>query len=217
MKQNAVVMHITYAGILVRVVKYQGVEHVLLKTICDAVGVLWSDQRKKVLDSKWQRRRLGVIEADLLAENPLSGGDIPPETAVLMGISPEAEGDIPPSKATNGEPIYIRLDRVNAFLGTINPDRVRAAGNISAADYLEAKISEWDDALHDYEELGFAINLNHVKSQESLRKQRASFAQMIGVKNRTPSQNDRQALSMVIGQMADELGIAYQPDLVDGN
>lgn len=119
------------------------------------------------------------------------------------------------SNPTYGVPIYIRLDRVAAFLGTINPDRVLAAGNIPAAEYLESKISEWDDALHDYEELGFAINLNHAKSQESLRKQRASFAQMIGVKNRTPSQNDRQALSEVIGQMANELGISYQPDLID--
>ena len=125
-------------------------------------------------------------------------------------------GDVPTSNPTYGVPIYIRLDRVAAFLGTINPIRVRALGNTSAAEHLESKISEWDDALHDYEELGFAINLNHAKSQESLRKQRASFAQMIGVKNRTPGANDRQAISRIIGQMANELGIPYQTDLIDG-
>lgn len=208
MKNSTVVMYITYAGILVRVVKFNGVEYVLLKTISDAVGVLWSDQRKKVLDSQWLRRRLGVIEADLLAETANSGGDIPTSNS-------ESGGDVPTSNPTYGVPIYIRLDRVAAFLGTINPIRVRALGNTSAAEHLESKISEWDDALHDYEELGFAINLNHAKAQESVRKQRASFAQMIGVKNRTPSQKDRQALSMVIGQMANELGISYQPDLID--
>lgn len=210
MKNSTVVLHITYAGILVRVVKFNGVEYVLLKTISDAVGVDWKNQRKKVLDSQWLRRRLGVIEADLLAETANSGGDIPTSSGVSGGDIPPSdsdfEGDITPLSAASGLPIYIRLDRVAAFLGTINPDRVRGAGNESSAEHLESKITEWDDALHDYEELGFAINLNHAKSQESLRKQRASFAQMIGVKNRTPSQKDRQALSMVIGQMANELG-----------
>lgn len=209
MKNSTVVLYITYAGILVRVVKFNGVEYVLLKTISDAVGSVWRDQRKKVLDSQWLRRRLGVIEADLLAEFENSGEDI-------LTSNSDSGGDILTSNPTYGVPIYIRLDRVAAFLNTINPDKVRAAGNVSAAEHLESKISEWDDALHDYEELGFAINLNHAKSQESLRKQRASFAQMIGVKNRTPSQNDRQALSTVIGQMADELGINYQPDFIDG-
>ena len=208
MKNSTVVLYITYAGILVRVVKFNGVEYVLLKTISDAVGVQWANQRKKVLGSQWLRRRLGVIEADLLAESENSGEDI-------LTSNSDSGTDISTSNPTYGVPIYIRLDRVAAFLGTINPDKVRAAGNLSASEHLESKISEWDDALHDYEELGFAINLNHAKSQESLRKQRASFAQMIGVKNRTPSQNDRQALSMVIGQMANELGISYQPDLID--
>lgn len=219
MKNSTVVMYITYAGILVRVVKFNGVEYVLLKTISDAVGVDWKRQRQKVIDSQWLRRRLGVIEADLLAETANSGGHMSTSNGDSGGhISPSDSdfvGDISPSNSTAGLPIYIRLDRVAAFLGTINPDKVRGAGNESAAEHLESKISEWDDALHDYEELGFAINLNHAKSQESLRKQRASFAQMIGVKNRTPSQNDRQALSMVIGQMANELGISYQPDLID--
>lgn len=220
MKNSTVVLYITYAGILVRVVKFNGVEYVLLKTISDAVGVQWANQRKKVLDSQWLRRRLGVIEADLLAEIANSGGDITPSTVDsgtdISTSNVDSGTDILTSNPTYGVPVYIRLDRVAAFLGTINPDKVRAAGNIPASEHLESKISEWDDALHDYEELGFAINLNHAKSQESLRKQRASFAQMIGVKNRTPSQNDRKALSLVIGQMADELGINYQPDLIDG-
>lgn len=220
MKNSTVVMYITYAGILVRVVKFNGVEYVLLKTISDAVGVIWQRQRQKVLDSQWLRRRLGVIEADLLAEIADSGTHMSTSNGDSAGHMSTSNGDsgedILTSNPTYGVPIYIRLDRVAAFLGTINPDRVLAAGNLSAAEYLESKISEWDDALHDYEELGVAINLNHAKSQESLRKQRASFAQMIGIKNRTPSENDRQAISHVIGQMADELGIPYQTDLIDG-
>lgn len=119
------------------------------------------------------------------------------------------------SNPTYATPIWIRLDRVAAFMATINPDRVRVAGNDSAADFLEQKIAEWDDALHDYEDLGVAFNVNHARTQEALRKQRASFAQMIGVKNRTETAVDRKALSHVLQQMAGEMGVPYQLDIGD--
>ncbi len=50
------------------------------------------------------------------------------------------------------EMVAIRVDRVASFLSTINPDRVRANGNIDAADFLEAKHREWDDLIHAYEQ-----------------------------------------------------------------
>lgn len=48
--------------------------------------------------------------------------------------------------------ILIRLDRVSAYLNTLNPESVRAAGNEAAADYLEQKHQEWDDLIHAYEQ-----------------------------------------------------------------
>lgn len=93
---------------------------------------------------------------------------------------------------------------------------MRSQGNRTSAEYLEAKLAEWADALHDYEELGIALNMSHFRAQEAVRKQRTSFAQMIGVKNKTPELQDRQAISRVLKQMADELKIPYQPDLADG-
>jgi len=50
------------------------------------------------------------------------------------------------------EMVAIRIDRVAAYLTTINPDAVRAAGNEAAADYLEQKHQEWDDLIHAYEQ-----------------------------------------------------------------
>lgn len=41
----------------------------------------------------------------------------------------------------------IRIDRVSPFILTINPRRVRAGGNVSAADAIEEMHSEWVDAL----------------------------------------------------------------------
>lgn len=50
------------------------------------------------------------------------------------------------------EMVAIRVDRVAAFLLSINPDSVRGAGNTDAADWLEAKHREWDDLIHAYEQ-----------------------------------------------------------------
>lgn len=185
---SKITLSIEYASLTLPIYKNERGEDVTpLKPISDLFGFRWEIQRTKVTQSAYLSRFLGVCTL-------LKGG----------------AGD------QKREQTCILVSRVAAFLMSINPDRVRANGNESGADFLEEKIEEWADALHDYEELGVAINLNHVKAQEVLRKQRASFAQMIGVKNRTAALSDRQALSHVIGQMADELDVPYQPDLIDG-
>lgn len=48
--------------------------------------------------------------------------------------------------------VLIRVDRVAAYLNTLNPESVRAGGNKVAADWLEAKHKEWDDLIHAYEQ-----------------------------------------------------------------
>lgn len=50
------------------------------------------------------------------------------------------------------EMVSIRVDRVAAYLMSINPDAVRGKGNTSAADWLEQKHQEWDDLIHAYEQ-----------------------------------------------------------------
>lgn len=47
--------------------------------------------------------------------------------------------------------VLIRVDRVQAYLNTLNPDLIRAAGNVDSADWLENKHAEWDDVLHAWE------------------------------------------------------------------
>jgi hypothetical protein len=181
------VISINYAGMQLPVLKNeQGEDCTPLKPIVDLFGVQWEGQRKKVTSNPFL--------TDFLGTCTLSG----------WGAGPQ-----------NREQICILLSRVAAFMMSINPELVRVKGNESAAKFLKQKIEEWADVLHDYEELGIAVNLNSIKAQESLRKQRAAFAQMIGVKSRASDLTDRQALSKVIGQMAGELGISYQFDLID--
>jgi hypothetical protein len=192
---SKVTVSIQYAGLQLQIGKNErGQDVTPLKPISDLFGLVWRDQRKKVTESLFLSTYLGISGEDILT----------------------SKADSRPKNPTYKEEIFIRLDRVAAYLMTINPDKVRAQGNISGAEYLEAKLNEWADALHDYEELGVAVNLNHLKTQEALRKQRASFAQMIGIKNKVSDASDRRALGHVVKQMAGELGIPYQLDLTEG-
>lgn len=184
---NKISFNIQYAGLQLQVGKNANGDDVTpLKPISDLFGLQWEVQREKITKSEFLSRFFGIC-------TPLMGG---------------ADGQ-------KREQNCILLSRVASFLMSINPEKVRAAGNINGADFLEAKITEWADALHDYEELGLAVNLNHLKTQEALRKQRASFAHMIGIKNKTACLEDRQALGQVVKQMAGELGIPYQTDLTE--
>ena len=182
---SKIVISIEYAGLQLQVTKNdQGEAVTPLKPISDLFGLRWETQREKVSNSDHLRRFLGVC-------TPLMGG----------------AGD------QKREQTCILLSRVAAFLMSINPDRVRAQGNENGADFLEQKLTEWADALHDYEKLGMAVNLNHARNQDAIRRQREAFARMLGVKNQTTAKADRQAITHVVQQMAGELGIPYQLDL----
>ncbi|WP_290906271.1 hypothetical protein [Aquabacterium sp.] len=189
-----IIISIQYAGLTLPVVKNEaGEDCTPLKPISDLFGLRWRDQRQKVTGSAYMARFLGLSQRE---NDGLS--------AFQVGISP-------PVPAPE---LFIRLDRVAAFLMSINPDKVHAAGNVDGAKFLAEKHEEWADAVHDYEELGIAVNLNHARAQEAMRKQRAAFAQMIGVRNKTENKADRDAIGAVVKQMAGELGVSYQPDLL---
>lgn len=109
-----------------------GFKRVPLKPIVEQVGVSWEVQRRKLNPESYLWQRLGA------------------EITTLKGG--ETWG-----KQGNPTHLCIRIDRVTAFLNTLNPQNIRGMGNHDAADWLEAKHTEWDDALHHYETDGFAI------------------------------------------------------------
>jgi hypothetical protein len=185
---SKIIISISYAGLMLPVYKDDAGKAITpFKTIVvNVLGLNWETQREKVTKSEFLRRELGLA-------TPLKGGSFP----------------------QNQEPLCIRINRIAYYLMTVNPDRVRANGNIPSAEYLEQKISEWADALHDYEEIGVAVNLNHVKHQELLLKQQRHIAQLIAIKNKTEPPHDRKLLEQMIGSGAKESGLVYQPDLID--
>lgn len=182
---SKIIFSIQYAGLTLPIGKNEKGEDVTpLKPIADLFGLRWNRQLEKVTNSAYLSRYLGVCTL------PMWGAD-----------------------GQKREQTCILVPRVAAYLMSVNPEQVHAAGNEDGAKYLMEKQEEWADALHDYEEIGIAINLNHARSQEFLRKQRMSFAQMIGVQNKTENPASRRALGAVVEKMAAELGVPFQPDL----
>ncbi|MEW6647171.1 MAG: phage antirepressor N-terminal domain-containing protein [Pseudomonadota bacterium] len=112
--------------------------------------------------------------------------------------------------------VAIRLDRVSAYLNTLNPKQVRAAGNVSGADFLEKKQEEWDDLIHEYEMAGgiFAGREQREAVQRD-RKLRTLLA-LNKEKRATSDEQDRKVLAKLQRGLAAELGAAYQADFVDG-
>lgn len=185
---SKITFNIEYAGLQLAVGKNERGEGVtpLKPIVTEVLGLDWMTQYNKVTKSPFLMRELGIC----------------------VGLKPYANDQ-------KREQICIKIDRLAYYLMTINPDRVRANGNISGAEYLEAKISEWADALHDYEEIGVAFNLNHHKMQEFRQKADRSLAQIIAIKNKTEPKNDRHLLEKMIRAQAKEAGHVYQPDLLD--
>lgn len=145
-----IAISIEYAGLTLPVIKSERGEIVPLKPICDLFGLKWETQREKVSEG-FYAEYLGVCVQKAWVATPLKGG---------------ASGEFQ-------EQTCIRLDRVAAFMMTINPDRVRAAGNESGAAFLQAKLTEWADALHDYETFGSAHNPRHADALLAMRRANA--------------------------------------------
>lgn len=132
-----------------------GHQRVPLKPIVDQIGVKWETQRLKIQPEHYLWQRLGA------------------EITTLKGG--ETWG-----KQGNPTHLCIRIDRVTAFLNTLNPQNIRGMGNHDAADWLEAKHSEWDDALHHYETDGFAI-----KESQDARQLINTLSQIDRIKDKT--------------------------------
>lgn len=197
-----ITMIINYAGLQLPVHKSPTGEDITpLKPIVDLFGLIWQDQRSKIINSDFYRNHLGIFEQA--------------RTNIQVGISLPTDDHKVTSNPTYLPEVFIRVDRVAAYLMTINPERVRSQGNITSADFLEQKITEWSDALHDYESLGIAVNLNHHKNQEAINKRRREFVQMINVQNKTQNPIYRHAVDQLIKQMAEDLNINIQLDLLD--
>lgn len=106
------------------------------------------------------------------------------------------------------EMVCIRLDRVAAFLNTVNPENVRGQGNASAADFLEAKHAEWDDLIDAYER-GYGILAKRGKTAARKPATYNDFLNVTRAKGKATSEPERKALDFMARKIASELGAAF--------
>lgn len=113
------------------------------------------------------------------------------------------------------EMVCVRLDRVAAYLNTINPDMVRAQGNESSADFLEAKHEEWDNLIDAYER-GYGILAKNGKGVGRKQPAVRDFLSVLRAKKQADVEQDRKVLELLARQIAEDLGTPYQGDFLDG-
>lgn len=138
-----IAISIEYAGLMLPVVKNERGEFVPLKPITEVFGLHWPTQHAK-MQEEWKAEFLGVCVLD----TPYAGEQ-------------------------KRQMVCIRLDRVAAYLLSLNPAKIRDAGNESGAAFLQAKLTEWADALHDYETFGSAHNPRHADALLAMRRANA--------------------------------------------
>lgn len=105
-------------------------------------------------------------------------------------------------KASGTAQICIRVDRVEAFLNTLNPENIRGMGNTEAADWLEAKHTEWDDVLHAYEN----------NQQRSNTSAPSEIVRLINARERSTHPGEKEALTRLIHRLLNEQGVVVAPD-----
>lgn len=183
-KRSAVRINLEFAGALLPVETNEQGQHVVpLKPICDAIGLEWERQRKKVSEP-YLSKRIGTC------------------TVQIRGADQAREM------------ICIRIDRVAAFLNTVNPESVRGQGNESAADFLEAKHAEWDDLIDAYER-GFGTLAKKGKANVQKQPGVRDYLSVLRAKKQADSEPERKVLHLLARKIADDLGAPFQDDILD--
>lgn len=171
---------IEYAGLTLPVVKNEaGVEHVPLKPISETFGLHWATQHAK-MQEEWKSEFLGVCVLD----TPYAGEQ-------------------------KRQMVCIRLDRVAAYLMSLNPVKIRAAGNESGAAFLKSKITEWADAIHDYESFGSAHNPRHADARLALQRT-GMLLKALRQRANTRNPSDRALIDATITRLAAESGLSVE-------
>lgn len=185
-------INLEFAQVVLPVVKFEGLNMVPLKPVSDLFGLNWKSQREK-MTGEWQKE---LFNTSLLPVNLAAGRTSRPG----IGVADQAR-----------EMLCIRLDRVEAFLFSINPLKVQAAGNADGAAYLKGKIKEWSDLMHEFEQQNgaYAGDISRARSRD-LR----DFIALHKAKKEATDE-DRAVFAGLIKQQAALLGQPYQAELIN--
>lgn len=210
-------VRIRYAGLKLDVLTDEsGVQMTPLKDIVGLFGLQWQRQRQRLLASDYYKMRFGIVEVDAKPVESANSGVVDAQkpgqnTGELTHMCEQPEAKSPPPE------VFIRLDRVAAYLTTINPERVRAAGNEEGARFLMAKQQEWDDVLHKYESMRATFETKKEHAELVLDRRRATLLKALRVQKEMENERARAIAGCIVNQLSAELGVPYQLELVAAN
>jgi hypothetical protein len=137
------------------VVDNGGIRYVAAKPINDLLGLAWRQTRDTIREGDnlelYGTRQLVPLNFDVLPEGKVS----------KTPVSTEADGGEETENGASRAAYFIRLDAVYLFMARVNTSKVRAAGNVSTADFLLELQKEWRQVLYAYETDGVAIKRGH--------------------------------------------------------
>lgn len=110
--------------------------------------------------------------------------------------------------------VFIRFDRVAAFLNNVNPRNVRGQGNESTATFLFKKQAEWDDLI-DFFELNFGVLTKSGKVAARKPPSVRDFLSVLRAKKQADSEPKRKRLHMLARKIAEDLGTPFQGEILD--
>jgi len=171
---------IRFHGLTLLTVSHNGHDHVPVRPICDLIGVDWQGQKRTLKDA-YKVQLYGTCWL------------FPPEIA-----------GFPELKFASA--CYIRVNRMEAFLLNISLKRVKANGNVDAANWLMALQHEWADALHAYETHGIAVKAGRTTVLDELLK-------MTRLRNQLSDPQKRREVDQLIHERLQALGSV--PDTPD--
>lgn len=171
---------IRFHGMTLLVVAHDGVEYIEARPLCDLAGMYWKSARRTLFSPE---------NAKLYGTSELF--------SPVFGVS---ETNIGPQEA-----VHIRLDRARMFLARINTARMKAHGNVDAAEALLELQIEWAEALHAYETDGVAIKRGN-------REARAELIGLIKARGTPPTPGEREALTALIRDTFESLGQVLPTD-----
>ena len=178
-KQSKIIVSLDFGGVILPVVlNKDGLPSVPFKPVVKIVGAEWMNQYRRI--------------------TPKSPDDTPPYLARRLGVSTELVN----YDGQQREMICIRLDRVEAYFNSLNPDQLRGAGNENAADYLEQKHAEWDDLIHLYE----APHGSTIKEESSKSRKIRDLIAVTKEKRLCGDGQDKVLLGNVAISLANDLG-----------
>lgn len=208
-------IELEFAGVTLPIVKdAEGREAVPLKPISDVFGLIWHRQFRKIMPEEGTCVT-PMCNADT-EKQPISDAEPPENKGKISYLERLLGASVLPVNYAGQvrDMLCIRLDRVETWILQVNPDRVRAAGNETGADFIEHKHHEWADLIHAYETReGGMMQALDAETRATAINIRLYLA-VIREKRNATSERELKALDAIAEALAAKAGAPYQPELL---